>query len=396
MTPRILFVHNAPRRFVTIDHDLLAEHYEVTEWHQRTRRVNVPKLIQAVQRCDLVYCWFASWHSLMPVLLARLFRKPSVVIIGGYDTANLPEAGYGSQRGGIRKWITRMVIKNATCLSAFSHSALDEARANIGEHLPPIQMIYLGIPPITDHFSPDRTRQVITVGGVWRENLLRKGLMPFVQAAHLLPNETFIHAGSWNDSSIEDLRAAACANVTFAGYVSDPELYALYATSQVYVQVSMHEGFGMSLAEAMSGGCIPVVTRVGSIPEVVGDAGIYVESTEPHAIAAAIDEALHLDAGAARRARDRILNCFPLENRRHALYSLIDRLIERKGTHEENHEPVALEPVAPVPPVAFSPAADPALTDAVPAIAPVVHTPRAAAIPDTPLPGSAILRQKPN
>jgi hypothetical protein len=69
------------------------------------------------------------------------------------------------------------------------------------------------------------------------------------------------------------LRQAASPNVEFLGFVSDEELFSLYARASVYVQASMHEGFGLSVAEAMSAGCIPVVTRAGSLPEVVGDVG---------------------------------------------------------------------------------------------------------------------------
>ena len=44
----------------------------------------------------------------------------------------------------------------------------------------------------------------------------------------------------------------------------------------VYVQASAHEGFGLSLAEAMACGCIPVGYNRGSIPEVIGKAGYIV------------------------------------------------------------------------------------------------------------------------
>src|SRR5207249_5213140 len=124
-----------------------------------------------------------------------------------------------------------------------------------------------------------RTRMALTVGNVWRENLLRKGLLPFVQASRFLPDVRFVLAGAWKDNSIEELRKAAGPNVEFLGFVPDERLAELYEQASVYVQASLHEGFGMSLAEAMAAGCVPVASRCGALPEVVGDAGVYFSDT---------------------------------------------------------------------------------------------------------------------
>jgi glycosyltransferase involved in cell wall biosynthesis len=288
----------------------------------------VPALLKAVSKADLVYCWFASWHSMLPVMMAKALRKPSIVIVGGYDVTSLPEAGYGSQRGGMKKRITRITLKNATRLVAFSQYAAEETRNAVPARRS-VDMIYLGVTPVANPRFEQRARRVLTVGAVWRENLLRKGLLPFVQTAHFFPDLEFVHAGAWYDNSIERLRQAASPNVQFLGYVSDEKLDELFATSLIYVQGSLHEGFGLSLAQAMSGGCIPVVTAMGSIPEVVGEAGVYTASNSPAAIAAAIRQALALGENASRQARERILTTFPPDQRRQALFSLIDETLLR-------------------------------------------------------------------
>ena len=50
-------------------------------WQQQGPLVNLPRLVREVARSDLVFGWFASWHTFLPVLLARLMRKP----VGGRD-----------------------------------------------------------------------------------------------------------------------------------------------------------------------------------------------------------------------------------------------------------------------------------------------------------------------
>src|SRR2546423_15449416 len=99
--PSVLIVHNSPSRFVMNDCELLARHYTTTVRYERSPwELNPFRIWNEVRRHDLVFCWFASWHSLLPVVAARIQRKPSAVVVGGYDVANVPQAGYGSQRGG--------------------------------------------------------------------------------------------------------------------------------------------------------------------------------------------------------------------------------------------------------------------------------------------------------
>src|SRR5262245_53404869 len=92
---RLLFVHMGCERFVLDDLALLRKAGTVTDWYQPTRHYNPLRLCQLVHEHDLVFCWFASWHALAPVWLARQMKKPSVVVVGGYDTANVPKAHYG-------------------------------------------------------------------------------------------------------------------------------------------------------------------------------------------------------------------------------------------------------------------------------------------------------------
>ena len=80
-------------------------------------------------------------------------------------------------------------------------------------------------------------------------------------------------AGEWWDGTGERLAADAAPNVRVTGRLSDEDLDALFASSAVYVQASLHEGFGLSLAEAMLAGAVPVVTSAGALPEVVGETG---------------------------------------------------------------------------------------------------------------------------
>jgi glycosyltransferase involved in cell wall biosynthesis len=127
------------------------------------------------------------------------------------------------------------------------------------------------------------------------------------------------------------LRAIAPPNLTFTGWLSQPDLNARLGRASVYLQPSRHEGFGLALAEAMLAGCVPVVVRATAMPEVVGDAGIMIDSPAPEQIAEGVRRALGSDADAGARARRRILDSFPVEHRRRGLWAVVDGVADRAG-----------------------------------------------------------------
>ena len=73
--------------------------------------------------------------------------------------------------------------------------------------------------------------------------------------------------------------------VVFLGYVPLNHLPYLYSGATVFVTVSLSEGFGLPPLEAIACGTPVVASRVSSLPEVVGDAGILVEPNDIEQIA---------------------------------------------------------------------------------------------------------------
>jgi glycosyltransferase involved in cell wall biosynthesis len=341
---RLLFVKSRTASFIELDERLLAERFDVHELHQPGRLSDPRKVVKEVLAADVIVGWWASWHTVGPITLAWLLRKPSLLIVGGFDTAAEPEFGYGFQLGGPRAWLSRFTMRRARILMTNSEYSRQEVWRNTG--IPPdhVRVVYHGVPDLERAGWSSRggwagtnsaglsgdpeptTRPVaLTVGIVDRTNLERKGLRAFVAAAAHVPEVDFIVAGKHADDAAAELRREAGPNVRLTGWVEDGELEDLFETAAVYVQASKHEGFGVSVAEAMLARCVPVTTRAGALPEVVGDTGVLLDDARPATVALGVREALHLGTGDA--ARQRVLERFSVQQRRAGIFALLDELI---------------------------------------------------------------------
>jgi glycosyltransferase involved in cell wall biosynthesis len=77
--------------------------------------------------------------------------------------------------------------------------------------------------------------------------------------------------------------------VRLTGFVPDEELAYLYSRAYALVHPSLMEGFGLPPVEAMACGLPVVCSRAGSLPEVVGDVGLFFEPTDVGSMIEALD-----------------------------------------------------------------------------------------------------------
>ena len=99
--------------------------------------------------------------------------------------------------------------------------------------------------------------------------------------------------------------------IIFTGAVNDYELSKLYKNCSIFTYPSFYEGFGLPPLEAMSYGKKCVVSNKTSIPEVVGEAGIYFDPNNIKDIAFKIEEGLKLNAD--KEKINKVLNKFSWE-----------------------------------------------------------------------------------
>ena len=85
-------------------------------------------------------------------------------------------------------------------------------------------------------------------------------------------------------------------SVVETGYIGDKQLSLLYQDSRALIYPSKYEGFGLPPLEAMLHGCPVLTTPFSSIPEVCGDAALYVDPENSDDFSGAILKLEHDEA----------------------------------------------------------------------------------------------------
>ncbi|MGN6795648.1 MAG: glycosyltransferase family 4 protein [Streptosporangiaceae bacterium] len=100
--------------------------------------------------------------------------------------------------------------------------------------------------------------------------------------------------------------------VRFVTGISDDDLAALVARTEIAVVPSLYEGFSLPAVEHMASGTPLIASRTGALPEVVGDAAILVRPGDPEELAATLRslqdspaERERLSAAAVERVQER-------------------------------------------------------------------------------------------
>lgn len=119
----------------------------------------------------------------------------------------------------------------------------------------------------------------------------RKNLLTLLKAYNLFSEEQkralpFILVGfkGWENREIMQEIEKNKEHIRYLGYVSDEELAHLYNLCTLFIYPSLYEGFGLPPLEAMACGAAVIASNIASLPEVCGDAALYVEPSNPQDI----------------------------------------------------------------------------------------------------------------
>jgi len=96
----------------------------------------------------------------------------------------------------------------------------------------------------------------------------------------------------WQDKRISREVLKSLKNIKLFGHIEDAKLAEIYRGAVALVVPSLVEGFCLPVVEAMASGTPVIATRVGPLPEIIGEAGILVEPDQAEAMAEAMRKML--------------------------------------------------------------------------------------------------------
>jgi glycosyltransferase involved in cell wall biosynthesis len=127
----------------------------------------------------------------------------------------------------------------------------------------------------------------------------RKGVDLLLEALSRLSERDSIHLDVVGDGAMRPKYERLASRlgleeaVTFHGLKSKAELAALMRNGDLFVLASRYENNPCVLLEAMVSGLPAVATRVGGVPDALGEtAGVLVNPSDPNSLAAGIEDAL--------------------------------------------------------------------------------------------------------
>jgi len=176
-----------------------------------------------------------------------------------------------------------------------SFNAADLRDAGLGEAT--VVPLLLELPDEVPRRDANREPIVLTVGRIVPNKRLEDVIKAFtLYQRHHAPDASLVVVGS--ELGFENYRQAldvliahiGARRVFFTGSISTEARDAWYRRADVYLSLSVHEGFCAPLIEALAHGSPVVARNAGAVPETLGGAGLVLDGTELPLVAEALHE----------------------------------------------------------------------------------------------------------
>jgi glycosyltransferase involved in cell wall biosynthesis len=245
----------------------------------------------------------AGFLSTNSYLTAWFLRVPGVVVV--YDLVSFrPEASARRSSALIERATFGPGVRRARSLVCISEAT---RRDLVGRYSSAAAKSVVVPLAADERFARERSAQEVEAVrsryGLDRDFVLcagtlepRKNLARLIDAYAALPATlraktqlALVGPKGWDFAPVVEQASLHARDVSLLGHVTDDELACLYRACAVFAYPSLYEGFGLPVLEALAAGAPTITSNVSSLPEVAGEAAVYVDPTSVEEIRAAIE-----------------------------------------------------------------------------------------------------------
>jgi len=350
---QLIYVYPSNSSFIQNDIDFLSKKYNVlvntSSW---SNKILLPKNLLSqfffflfeVRKTKHIVVSFGGYWSLIPTVFGKIFNIPVYIILNGTDCVSFPNYNYGSIRKSLLRYFIKKTYFFATKLLPVSETLIFDnytysdnckySNQGFKYHFPNLktayEICYNGFDFNKWVATKDYRRKpnsFITVASIKNDvTYFMKGIDRFIELATLFKNCSFTIVGISKEmlSTINNLPQ----NVNAFDFLNQEDLNKKYHESSFYLQLSINEGFGCSLCEAMLAGCIPIGSNVGIIAKIIGKSGFILEKNKIDLISQTLQKALNLTekerAILSEISKKRIVENFSIKRREKHIIQILE------------------------------------------------------------------------
>ena len=332
--------------FVQNDLEFLSKYYKVVPithtWHKNyliplNLILQFLSILNKIGNTKAIIISSGGYWSFMPALLGKILKKRVFIVLNGADCVSIPEISYGSLRKSFLRLVCKFSYQLAYKLLPVSESLVytkntyyrrgEIMRQGYKYHLKkvntPFEVISNGFDInqwFYDKQFEKKPRTFLTA--LSKSQFKLKGADLIIKISDQFPNCTFFIAGIKRS----DIDFNTSPNVKFLGCLTALELRKYYSLSAFYLQLSISEGFGCALCEAMLCECIPIGSNVNAIPDIIGDSGFILKYRSADILKQLITSIFKEEniSGLGKKARQRVINNYSLKEREESFTRLIE------------------------------------------------------------------------